>query len=292
MVLPIVLLLAAPIDDLARLFDYDRTAPLAYEQARISTRDGVSVFDVSYASPRGGRVRAYLVAPEAKGPHAGVVWQHGGNQDRNWFLPDAIRLAGMGVVSLLLDAPDQRPESMQRKDSPKNDMERAREGMIQVAVDARRSFDVLAARPDVDPKRIGYCGLSFGAMLGADIAGVDKRFRTFVLIAGVVGFTNHYSTSPHPYIKRMRESMPKADFQRLLEAIGPLDAKHYLPHASVPILFQAARFDIGVPESDSKEFFAAAPQPKELKWYDTGHMINDPQAMSDRIAWLADHLKP
>jgi hypothetical protein len=32
----------------------------------------------------------------------------------------------------------------------------------------------------------------------------------------------------------------------------------------------------------------AARKPKEVKWYDTGHELNDVQALLDRAAWLHD----
>ncbi len=35
-----------------------------------------------------------------------------------------------------------------------------------------------------------------------------------------------------------------------------------------------------------KRYFAAASEPKILRWYDTGHDLNDVQALLDRAAWL------
>src|SRR5258708_18639444 len=61
-------------------FEYDRSAPLDYRETLLSTRDGVRVYDSSYASPKGGRVRAYTVVPDRKGRFAGIVWQHGGGR--------------------------------------------------------------------------------------------------------------------------------------------------------------------------------------------------------------------
>jgi cephalosporin-C deacetylase-like acetyl esterase len=271
-------------------FAYDAAAPLDYRESLISTRDGVRVYDSSYASPIGGRVRAYTVGPVAPGKYAGIVWQHGGGQYRNWFLPDAIALAKAGVVSILMDAPSNRPPEM-RAPEPKNEIEGDRHSMIQVVVDSRRAYDVLAARPDVDPKRIAYVGLSFGAMMGGSLAGADHRFATFVLICGLEGFVRHYSTSRHPAIVGFRSRFKGDDFREFLGVMAPIDAQNFIGKTTAPLLFQAARFDIGVTESDTNDYFAMAPQPKELKWYDSGHDLNDPQAFADRQAWLRKHLK-
>lgn len=49
--------------ELSRLFGYDSTAPLDL-QMRLFERDGgVEVYEADYASPRGGRVTAFVVAP-------------------------------------------------------------------------------------------------------------------------------------------------------------------------------------------------------------------------------------
>ncbi len=60
--------------------------------------------------------------------------------------------------------------------------------------------------------------------------------------------------------------------------------------APTPLLFQSARFDIGVSVAESETFFAAAGEPKELRWYDTGHEANDPAVYADRARFLAEHL--
>lgn len=287
----IVLLLAAILSaqQPRRWFAYERSAPLDYRETPIGSRDGVRICDSSYASPIGGRVRAYTVAPE-RGATAGIVWQHGGGQSRNWFLPDAIALAKLGAVSILMDAPGNRPPSM-RAAPLKDGIAEEQRQMIQVVVDARRAYDVLAGRPGIARDRIGYVGLSFGAMMGGSLAGTDHRFRAFVLICGLEGFVRHYRTSEHPAIKAWREASKPEDFQRMLDAMAPIDAKNFIGRATAPILFQSARFDPGVSEQDARDYFALAPQPKELKWYDSGHDLNDPQAFADRQDWLARHLK-
>jgi cephalosporin-C deacetylase-like acetyl esterase len=286
-----LLLTALPISaQQSNLFDYDRSAPLDYQETLISTHDGARVYDSSYASPKGGRVRAYTVVPDRKGRFAGIVWQHGGGQNRNWFLPDAIALARAGAISILMDAPSNRPPGM-RGPISKDDAENFQHEMIQVLVDARRAYDVLAARPEVDKDRIGYAGLSFGAMMGGSLAGTDPRFKTFILICGLEGFARHYRLSQHPGIVQFRNNLKPEEFQKLLAAAEPIDAKNFIGKSSPrPLLFQAARFDPGVSESDTRDYFAMAGEPKQLKWYDSGHDLNDPQAFANRQAWFRKYL--
>ena len=49
--------------DLARLFDYDAAAPLDVKEVSTRTIDGAQVKDITFASPKGGRVTAFLVTP-------------------------------------------------------------------------------------------------------------------------------------------------------------------------------------------------------------------------------------
>src|SRR5215470_15064259 len=58
------------------VFEYDRKAPLDIQESGVTKRGGVAVRDISYASPKGGRVPAYLVTPPGNGPFAAVIWGH------------------------------------------------------------------------------------------------------------------------------------------------------------------------------------------------------------------------
>ena len=46
---------------LRRMFLYDRKMPLDVREIGVENRDGIQVHDISYVSPKGGRVTAYLV---------------------------------------------------------------------------------------------------------------------------------------------------------------------------------------------------------------------------------------
>ena len=62
---------------LLRHFDYDKNAPLELQTLSAKTRGKAIVYDISYASPKGGVVPAYLVVPaEGNGPFAAVIWGH------------------------------------------------------------------------------------------------------------------------------------------------------------------------------------------------------------------------
>src|SRR6267143_5162249 len=94
-------------------FDYDQNAALDIKEAGVEKRGDVPVHDISYASPKAGRVPAYLVVPAGKGPFAAVLWGHWYWQNsaffnRKEFLEETVALAHAGVVSLLPTGPGAR----------------------------------------------------------------------------------------------------------------------------------------------------------------------------------------
>ena len=62
----------------------------------------------------------------------------------------------------------------------------------------RRAADILAARKDVDRKRIAFVGHSGGTIWGADALAVDKRFKAAVFEVGLQEFTYHICAGPFP----------------------------------------------------------------------------------------------
>ena len=150
-------------------FDYAKTAPLGIKEIGVEKRGDVSVHDITYISPKGGVVPAYLVVPKGKGPFAAVVWGHWywGNspmRNRKQFLDEAVGLAPAGVVSLLTDGPVARPGHVPNRE-PLNEQQVAE--LVQQVIDMRRGVDLLLARKDVDPKRLAYVGHSANGVIGA-----------------------------------------------------------------------------------------------------------------------------
>ena len=60
-------------------FDYDSKQPLDIHDKVIENFDGGTLHDITYASPKGGQVDAYLVVPTGKGPFAAILFGHWGN---------------------------------------------------------------------------------------------------------------------------------------------------------------------------------------------------------------------
>jgi dienelactone hydrolase len=269
------------------LYDYDQRAPLDLEVVATQKRGDVTVQDIAYASPMFGKVTAYLVIPPGSGPFAGLIFVHWGQGNRDEFLDEAVELAKMGVVSLSIDAPHARPDHWRSQDQTP---EAALHADIQLIVDIRRGIDLLTARPDVDPQRLGYVGHSLGATKGGILAAVDKRVKGYVLMGGAVSITHNYRISTNPLVVQYRESIPTQEWEEFLAMLEPFDAIHFVGDAApASLLFQFAHSDEFISEEEARRFEQVASEPKQTLWYDCEHAFND-EARRDRIAWLAAQL--
>lgn len=274
---------AKPYQDLVRMLEYDRQLPLDIREGVVEDKEGARVHDLSYANRTGARVSAYLVVPASRGPFAGVVFLHGGGQDRSTFLPETLLLAKAGAVSLLIDVPAVRAAPNFTR--PGVD----RELFIDTLTGLQRGIDLLARRGDVDVKRIGYIGMSYGANLGGVLAGVEKRVKAYVLIAGLPSYTDLWRSSKHPGAVRIRESLTKEQLESYLAATAQFDAVHHVGRAKPSaLLFQFARHDEVVTEQAALQYSRSGSEPKVVKWYDATHedIFKNAEALNDRMSWL------
>ncbi len=276
-----------PSASAAQIFGYDAKAPLDFQERAAEMVRGAKVLDVSYASPKGGRVPAYLVVPPGKGPFAALVFVHWGQGDRTEFLAEAVMLAEAGAESLLIDAPYNRPGAPMLDTFTHPDVER--DGYIQLVVDARRGVDLLLRRAEVDGQRIGYVGHSLGATWGGPLAAADKRIKALVLMGGLPTITDF---SGDDYISNVtHKAYTPQQITDYVQVVSPVNPEHFVGQSSPAMLFfQFARHDRYITPKFAKEYFDAAAQPKQEKFYFCSHEFNDPGALLDRDQFLQKEL--
>ena len=289
-----LLLSASPLfaqaDELVRHFGYDRHAPLGLKQIGVQHREHANVYDITYASPKGGVVPAYLVVPKGRGPFAAVIWGHwywdnSSMRNRKQFLDEAIVLAQAGVVSLLTDGPVARPGHVASQD-PLD--ERVATDFLQQVIDMRRGVDVLLARRDVDPKRIAFVGHSYNAGIGALLSGLDRRFKAFVLMAGSMSDEISQNT---PEFQDFRHKVGPEKLDAFVAKYYYLDQGKFVSHAApAVVLLQFSNQEASMTPELERRHAAVVSEPKQVKFYDAPHALNA-EARRDRIQFLTEQLK-
>jgi cephalosporin-C deacetylase-like acetyl esterase len=276
--------------ELLRHFDYDRRAPLNVKQIGVQHHEHAAVYDITYDSPKGGVVPAYLVVPKGRGRFAAVIWGHwywdnSSMRNRRQFLDEAVVLAQAGVVSLLTDGPVARPGHVEGKD-PLD--ERVATDFLQQVIDMRRGADVLLARGNVDPKRLAFVGHSYNAGVGALLSGVDRRFKCFVLMAGLM--SDEISQQATEF-QEFRQKAGPAKLDALIAKYSYLDQGKYVSHAAPAVVFlQFANQEKSLTPERARQHAAVVSEPKQVKFYDAPHALNA-EARRDRIAFLTEQLK-
>jgi dienelactone hydrolase len=273
-----------------RHFDYNKSSSLELRTIGTETHGDVTVYDVTYASPKGGVVPAFIVVPKGKGKFAGVVWGHwywtnSPMRNRKEFLDEAIALAPAGVVSILPDGPIARPGFVEDK-TPLNAKQTT--DMVQAVVDMRRAFDVLLARGDVDSKRLAYVGHSYHAMVGAFLSGVDRRAKAYVLMAGPLSDEVNLKSKE---LQDYRQKVGPEKFDAFINEYNWLDEGKYVSHAAPAFVFmQFATQEKFLTPERAKLYDAYVSKPKLLLFYEAPHALNA-EARRDRVKFLTKQLK-
>ncbi len=273
-----------------QFFEYDRAAPLNVERAVLEEEKDLKVYELTYTSPKGGRVNALLVVPAGDGPYAAIIFAHWGLGTYYQYLPEAKLYARVGAVSLLVDYPWEREGDSFRNHSGYVEAETDRELYIHATLDIRRGIDLLQAEPHVDATRIAYVGHSIGAQFGGILSAVDDRLSAVVIIGGTPDLAAMLIEMP--MFKPLRDAVGEEKMSNYLEVNKCLDAIRYVRHASpTPILFQFGRYEQYFKEDAMQRYANAASEPKLVKWYSTDHEMNEFQALLDRADWLEQRLK-
>ncbi len=200
-----------------------------------------------------------------------------------------MRYAEYGAAVIYVDPPSFRPKDTE----PRGILlftEQDREEQIQLIIDLRRAIDLLMARPDVDPERIAYLGVSYGGAMGGLLAGIDHRLKGCVLIVGDGGFVTHETNTENITMSSKEFS---EEYKAWINAMWPIEPIHYVSHASpTPLLFQNATRDQYTNVQDAIRYQDVASEPKRVIWYDSVHWPLPDEVIVDSIKWLQLFIGP
>lgn len=263
-------------------FEYDAAAPLDTEERGVEERNGVLVHDVSFADARGGRMSAFWLVPPGRDRFPAAVYVHPAPGDRSTYLDEGIRLGGMGIASLLVEAPWADGQAFARSlGAP----EQNRDLFVAIVRDLRRALDFAAGQSGVDGSSLGYVGHSFGALLGGVLAGIEGRLKAIVLVAGAASFTDVAGAN--------LPSLSGEALEHYRHVMAPIDPERYvaMPRAA-PLFLQFGERDAFFGSETARRLADAAAEPKLVRWYDADHYFRSEEARRDRVEWLHARLGP
>lgn len=228
-------------------------------------------------TPFGYRRVAEMVRPEGESPRAAILYVHWYEPEsitshRTQFDEEAKEMVRSGAVCLSIETLWSDRDFFLKR-TQKDDMQNSLEEIVNI----RRAIDLLLSQPDVDPRRFAYVGHDFGGMYGVLAGALDRRPTHYVIMAATPRFPDWYL-----YLPKL-EGEARQAFIRQMAEIDPIT--HVPGLAPSEVFFQFATDDFHVPKDRAEEFYAAAKDPKEMKWYEAGHALNE-VATKDRRVWL------
>lgn len=177
-------------------------------------------------------------------------------------------LLAHGVASLSLDLPFHGEREGADREIPKNPL--ALVGAWKTAVaESRAATAWLTAQPETDAARVGIVGYSLGGFLALMTAAEEDRLRVVALAAA----------------GDLPDRTPYAALVRSL--VDPLRAASQLEGR--PLLLVNGRRDTTTRPAQAERLFAAAREPKTLRWYEGGHWP-PPAAIEGAAKWMAAEL--
>lgn len=216
------------------------------------------------------RIPAILLVPHSDEPRPAALLLHGfGSQKERMADTMGEALLLQGVASLAIDLPMHGRRSASPHDLAGTSPMRLLTSWRAAVREAGIALHYVASHEAIQKDRIGMVGYSLGSFLANVVAANAPNVRAMVLAAG----------------GDLPEGLPFASLVRTV--VDPLRAIRRV--AGRPLLMVNGRFDRTVRPHQAEQLFAAAHEPKMMRWYGGGHW---PPAREIEFAaeWLATQL--
>lgn len=278
--LPVVAPAADDWDALRAIYDYDATAPLDVQLGETRSMGAYAVESLSFCGSGGERVPAVLIRPTAAERPPCVLFLHGLGGSKRDAEFAAAALAPQGIAVLAIDAAlhgDRAQGALEL--TP--DFAAVGGPLVRTVIDNRRAIDYIATRDDVNAARVVLVGVSMGAILGSVVAGVDERVDAAALLVGGGDWDQLLATSEHPLVQRLRAAGAGPG---MMAHVDPINfAGHISPR---PVLLVNGTQDMIVPRAAAEALQAAVAEPREIIWYEGGHVGMPLDVLGAVLSWI------
>jgi cephalosporin-C deacetylase-like acetyl esterase len=259
-------------------FAYDRSKALRVKTVDLGRHGDVDLREVTYTTGDGERVPALFATPRR--PIACLMYQGGLGSTKEQAAPVWTGAAKLHLATFTIDT---RGSGARLGSPPPQEIilnaDRLRHFITQTVIDLRRGLDYLEASPACR-HRIGYFGFSQGGLLGALLSGEDSRINAAALASITPTWRESLSAGHGPVLPGVR--LHPAQFDAAVKTLEPFDAAAWVPRISPrPVMLLTGLQDPLTPVPLALELDAAARQPKEVFFYNGGHVpFQGPNASS------------
>lgn len=215
-------------------------------------------------------VPAALLLPDSTTPAPGILLIHGYSSRKEHMSESVGRaLLARGAGSLAIDLPlhGTRRDPVQSQ-ALGNPMELLRQWRLAIQ-ETQLGVRYLQARPEIDSGRLAVVGYSLGSYLASLLMAKEPALRALVIAAG----GDLPARTPFAAVARTVADP--------IRAIRKLNGR--------PLLMVHGRRDRTVTPDQAERLFAAAGEPKEIRWWDAGHYLPE-AAIGGAVDWLLEQL--
>ncbi|HOO56443.1 MAG TPA: acetylxylan esterase [bacterium] len=258
-----------------------------------------------YDSPNGGRVPAMLYMPKKRitpmkpqrstieGTYPVMFFMHFHVSDKS-MAEIFSTYPGYGIAVMAIDGVFRGEREEKGNDILMPDPYQSAKHMKMQIRDILRGFDVLASWDGIDPGRIGYFGISMGALTGTVATGLDSRVKSVIIADGGADFSLMFDNSDYGSLMRIKKymtenNMTRDQFVDTFMYVDPLVFAPLLKNRAVMLMNGKTDTTISIPAMDKLHEIITT-QRKVVKWYNSGHILPFDKVVGDALKYIKKSL--
>jgi len=287
-------------------------APFEYQGQLLADRGQFRIFRLTYPSPvvtpikQNNTIPANYYMPQglrSELKYPAVICLHilDGNEQLTDLMCSALAARGIPAISFKLPYYGER--GFPRGPAALLEQPKLFIGALeQAGEDIRRTVDLLASRPEINPQHIGITGISLGGIVAATVAGAEPRLHRAVLILSGGDLPRIIAHAGETeLLRKMLQQLPSQDREEVERRILEVDPLHFAellaPRAKAgKVLMLNAAEDEVIPRECTEKLAAALGISEKVVWFEgLNHytaLAALPRALRITVNFFAQDLPP